>query len=114
MYKTLFAASALSLAALTPALAETVVIPYNKAAITQPGGAANLHQKISATAETLCKEDLKRARWIVATESVVKVCVNETVDYTVRFSREPALKAYNESLRATEKAGPASATLAMR
>ncbi len=114
MYKTLFAATALSLAALTPAHAETVRIPYDKAAVADPVNAAALYQKIEATAETLCKEDIRGSRWIVRPEMVVKACVTDTVNYTVRLSREPALEAHHQSVRAAEEAGPVSATLAMR
>jgi UrcA family protein len=114
MYKTLIAASLLSLSALTPALAESVRIPYDKAAMSDPANAAALYQKVSDTAKSMCREDLSQTRWLLDKSYVLNECVTATVADTIRLSSEPALKAYYQSLKTAQEAGPASATLAMR
>jgi UrcA family protein len=114
MYKTLIAASVLSLAALTPALAESVRIPYNKAELTTPANTASLYLKISDAAETLCKEGFNGSRWVYNEKQALSDCAAETIDETVRLSREPLLKAYHKSALDSAKAGTVSATLAMR
>ncbi len=114
MYKTLIAASILSLAALTPAHAETVKIPYNKADLANPATTASLYLKISDAAETLCKDGFVGSRWVWNEKRALAECAADTVDETVRLSREPALKAYHRAALDTAKAGTVSATLAMR
>ncbi len=111
MLKMLVAASMLSFAAVSPALAETVKIPYSKADLADPGQAAALYQKVSDAAKTVCS---KEVRSFSNRAAAIKECTTEVLDHSVRKSGEPALHTLHKSLRTAPKAGPVSATLAMR
>ena len=104
----------LSFAAVGPALAETIRIPYTKADLASDAGAAVLYEKIADAAKTLCVKDFQKPMWLVDETTLLNECAKESVAEAIAKTRDPALIGYHKQVLAAKKAGTVSATLAMR